>query len=426
MSVILLCILAAVMLALGFEMFLVMGVPTVVTWLLFFPSIPPIALAQKLLGGVNASTLLAIPFFVFAADIMARGTIARRLTDLVKTNLAHLRGGIGHTTVASCMAFGSVCGSAPATVAALGRLLHPELVRAGYRETFALGLIASSAECALLIPPSITLIIYGWLTGTSIADLFAAGLVVGVVLGLAFMVQVHIVTLRSRAGSAPRASVHDRLLALRDGLVALGLPVIILGGIYSGVFTATEAAAVAAIYALVVEMVIYRSFGLKTLTDIAESSAITVVVIFILLAMGSLLSFFITLAQVPAFFTQLFADWQVNWIVFLLIVNVILFVAGMFIDPNSILLVLIPTFYPVAVSLGIDPVHFGLIVCLNICIGMITPPFGLDLFVASSTLRRPVEQVIAGIWPFIATNVFVLVLITYVPQISTGIVALVR
>jgi C4-dicarboxylate transporter, DctM subunit len=142
--------------------------------------------------------------------------------------------------------------------------------------------------------------------------------------------------------------------------------------------------------------------------------------------MGSLLSFFITLAQVPAFFTQLFADWQVNWIVFLLIVNVILFVAGMFIDPNSILLVLIPTFYPVAVSLGIDPVHFGLIVCLNICIGMITPPFGLDLFVASSTLRRPVEQVIAGIWPFIATNVFVLVLITYVPQISTGIVALVR
>jgi C4-dicarboxylate transporter, DctM subunit len=426
MSVILLCILAAVMLALGFEMFLVMGVPTVVTWLLFFPSIPPIALAQKLLGGVNASTLLAIPFFVFAADIMARGTIARRLTDLVKTNLAHLRGGIGHTTVASCMAFGSVCGSAPATVAALGRLLHPELVRAGYRETFALGLIASSAECALLIPPSITLIIYGWLTGTSIADLFAAGLVVGVVLGLAFMVQVHIVTLRSGAGSAPRASVHDRLLALRDGLVALGLPVIILGGIYSGVFTATEAAAVAAIYALVVEMVIYRSFGLKTLTDIAESSAITVVVIFILLAMGSLLSFFITLAQVPAFFTQLFADWQVNWIVFLLIVNVILFVAGMFIDPNSILLVLIPTFYPVAVSLGIDPVHFGLIVCLNICIGMITPPFGLDLFVASSTLRRPVEQVIAGIWPFIATNVFVLVLITYVPQISTGIVALVR
>jgi C4-dicarboxylate transporter DctM subunit len=213
---------------------------------------------------------------------------------------------------------------------------------------------------------------------------------------------------------------------LRDGLVALGLPFVILGGIYSGVFTATEAAAVAVIYALVVEMAIYRSFGLAGLVEVAESSAITVVVIFILLAVGSLLSFFITLAQVPAFFTQLFVDWKFNWIMFLLIVNIVLFLAGMFIDPNSILLVLVPTFYPVAMALGIDPVHFGLIVCLNICIGMITPPFGLDLFVASSTLRRPVETVIAGIWPFVATNLVTLLLITYVPAISTTILRFVR
>jgi C4-dicarboxylate transporter, DctM subunit len=385
-----------------------------------------VAIAQKMLGGVNVSTLLAIPFFVFAADIMARGTIAKRLTDLVKTNLGHYRGGIGHTTVASCMAFGSVCGSAPATVAALGRLLHPELVKAGYSEKFALGLIASSAECALLIPPSITLIIYGWLTGTSIADLFAAGFVVGTVLGIAFMVQVQIVTWQTGAGASPRASRQERLLALRDGLVALGLPVIILGGIYSGAATATEAAAVAVIYALTVEVLIYRSFGFKALIEVAESSAITIVVIFILLAMGSLLSFFIALAQIPVFFTQLFADWHVTWIGFLLIVNVVLFIAGCFIDPNSILLVLIPTFFPVAVSLGIDPIHFGLVVCLNICIGMITPPFGLDLFVASSTLKRPVELIIAGIWPFIVTNVIVLIFISYVPQVSTAILHLTR
>lgn len=426
MTIILLCLLAAALLALGFEMFLVMGIPSILAWLLYYPGIPPIVIAQKLLGGVNVSTLLAIPFFVFAADIMARGTIARRLTDLVKTNLGHLRGGIGHTTVASCMAFGAVCGSAPATVAALGRLLHPELVRARYPEKFALGLIASSAECALLIPPSITLIVYGWLTGTSIADLFAAGLIVGLVLGFAFMVLVQIVTIRTGAGSSPKASRQERLLALRDGLVALGLPAVILGGIYSGISTATEAAAVAVIYALFVEVVVYRSFGIKTLFDVAESSAITVVVIFVLLAMGTLLSYFITLAQVPSFFTQLFTDWNVNWITFLLIVNIILFIAGMFIDPNSILLVLVPTFYPVAQSLGIDPVHFGVIMCLNICIGMITPPFGLDLFVASSTLKRPVELVIAGIWPFIATNILVLLLITYVPQISTVLLALVR
>src|SRR5688572_20291998 len=228
MLAIALCVLAAILLVLGFEMFLVMGIPTLFAWQLFFPNIPSIAVAQKLIGGVNTSTLLAIPFFVFAADIMARGTIARRLTDLVKTNVAHRAGGLGHTTVISCMCFGSICGSAPATVAALGRLLHPELIRARYSEKFSLGLIASSAECALLIPPSITLIIYGWLTGTSIADLFAAGLAVGIVLGIAFMIQVQIVTWRSGAGASARASRHERFLALREGLVALGMPVIIL------------------------------------------------------------------------------------------------------------------------------------------------------------------------------------------------------
>ena len=426
MSLIVLCLLAAVLLALGFEMFIVMGIPSILAWLIYFPGIPAIAIAQKLLGGVNVSTLLAIPFFIFAADIMTRGTIARRLTDLVKTNLGHYSGGIGHTTVASCMAFGAVCGSAPATVAALGRILHPEMVKAGYPERFTLGLIASSAECALLIPPSITLIIYGWLTGTSIADLFAAGLVVGIVLGLAFMIQVQIATWRTGAGSMARATRKERWLALRDGLVALGMPFIILGGIYGGVFTATEAAAVAVIYAILIEMVLYRSFGIKTLMEAAESSAVTVTAVFILLATGSLMSFMITLAQVPQYLTQMFTQWDISWVMFLLIVNVIMFVAGMFIDPNSILLVLVPTFFPVAAALGIDPVHFGIVVCLNICIGMITPPFGLDLFVTSSTLKRPVEMIIGGIWPFVLTNVLVLILITYVPAISTGILQLVR
>jgi C4-dicarboxylate transporter, DctM subunit len=426
MSLIALCILAAVMLLLGFEMFLVMGIPSIFAWLIYFPNIPAIAIAQKLLGGVNVGTLLAIPFFIFAADIMSRGSIARRLTDLIKANLGHHRGGIGHTAVGSCMAFGAVCGSAPATVAALGRILQPELVKVGYPEKFTLGLIASSAECALLIPPSITLIIYGWLTGTSIADLFAAGLVVGIVLGAAFMIWVQIMTWWTGAGSLPRARRQDRLLALRDGMVALGMPAIILGGIYGGIFTATEAAAVAVVYALIVEMGLYRSFGIRTLLEVAESSAITNAVIFILLATGSLMSYFITLAQVPATFTQLFAQWQVDWVTFLMMVNVVMFIAGMFIDPNSILLVLVPTFFPVAVALGIDPVHFGIVVCLNICIGMITPPFGLDLFVTASTLKRPVETVIAGIWPFIATNIIVLLLITYVPKISTGILYLIR
>jgi C4-dicarboxylate transporter, DctM subunit len=421
MLVVLLCVLAFAMLGLGFEMLLVMGLPAVLAKAAFYPNMPDLVIPQKIMGGVNVGTLLAIPFFIFAAELMAHGVIARRLTAMVRVMVGHYSGGIGHTTVGSCMAFGAVCGSAPATVAALGRLCFPELQRAGYSEKFSLGLIASSAECALLIPPSITMIIYGWITGTSIAALFAGGLVVGTVLGVAFMALVQLETWRvgARRGETPKAG--ERMRAFREGAWALGLPVVILGGIYSGFFTATEAAAVAVVYAMFVELVVYRALGLRDLVRIAESSAVTVAAIFVLLSMGALLSHFVILADLPQTVLALVREVDLNWIGFLMFVNVLLFIAGMFIDPNSILLLFVPTLYPVSVALGIDPVHFGLLVTLNICIGMITPPFGLDLFVAAGTLNRPVETVIGGIWRFVVVNVAVLLLITYVPALSTAL-----
>lgn len=421
MVVALLCILAFGMLALGFEMLLVMGVPAVLAKAAFYADMPQLVIPQKIMGGVNVGTLLAIPFFIFAAELMAHGVIARRLTAMVRALVGHYAGGIGHTTVGSCMAFGAVCGSAPATVAALGRLCHPELVRAGYSERFSLGLIASSAECALLIPPSITMIIYGWITGTSIAALFAGGLVVGIVLGVAFMALVQWETWKvaARRGEPPKAG--ERAAAFKAGVWALGLPLVILGGIYSGFFTATEAAAIAVVYAVFVEMVVYRALGWRELVRIAESSAVTVAAIFVLLAMGALLSHFVVLANLPQIVLGLVKSMDMNWVMFLLFVNVLLLLAGMFIDPNSILLLFVPTLYPVAQALGIDAVHFGLLVTLNICIGMITPPFGLDLFVASSTLGRPVELVIGGIGRFVVVNIAVLALITYVPSISTAL-----
>lgn len=421
MVVLALCSLAFLMLFFGFEMLLTMGLPALLAKLAFHPHMPDLVIAQKIMGGVNVSTLLAIPFFVFAADLMAHGVIAERLTEMVRRLMGHYPGGVGHTTVGSCMMFGAVCGSAPATVAALGRLLFPELTRAGYSEKFALGLIAASAECALLIPPSITLIIYGWLTGTSIAALFAGGLAVGIVLGLAYMVQVQVETWRCGARPVPRPSWSERLRSLRSGFWAIGMPALILGGIYSGGFTATEAAAVAVVYALIVELWIYRALDWKQVFRIAEESAVTTVVIFVLLAMGSLLSYFITLSDMQNALVSFISEHRMNWVMFLLVVNVIFFIAGCFIDPNSILLVLVPTLFPVATALGIEPIHFGLVVCLNICIGMITPPFGLDLFVVSGTLKRSVETVISGIWPFIAVNVVVLMIISYVPFISTAL-----
>ena len=419
--VVLLCVLAVVMLALGFEMLLVMGLPSVLNKILLYPDMPSVAIAQRLLGGVEVVTLLAIPFFIFAADLMARGRMAQQLADLFRTLFGGYRGGIGHSTVAAVMVFGAAAGSAPATVAAMGRLSYPELKRAGFSDRFSLGLIASSAETALLIPPSITFVVYAWLTGTSIAALFAAGLVVGIVLGLAFMVLVAWeAQRRGLSGGAATASAL-RWRALREAVWALGMQVIILAGIFAGIFTATEAAAVSAAYAILVEVLVLRSLTWRDVFNIAQESALSTSVIFVLLAVGSLLAYFITLGNLQGTLTQLIEQWNVGWVGYLLAVNVLFLIAGMFIDANSIMLIFLPTLFPIAAALGIDPVHFGMVVTLNICIGMITPPFGLDLFVASSTLRRPVEDVVAGVWPFIWVNIAVLLLISYIPTISTAL-----
>ncbi len=426
MKLILIAGAAALMLVAGFEMFLILGMGGLAAKLAFFPTLPDTVLIQKLVGGINHSTLLAIPFFILAAELMGDGQIARRLTDAIRAFVGHWRGGIGYTAIGGSMAFGSVSGSAPATVAAMGRMVYPQMRAEGFSDRFSLALIASSAETALLIPPSITLIIYGWMTGTSVADLFVGGLSVGVVLGLAFAALTGWQARRDKVGREPRTSWAERGRAVLNAAWALGMPVIILGGIYSGLFTPTEAAAVSVVYAIFVETLIYRSLNLPRLIALTERAAISTSIIFILLAVGGIISYFVTLAQIPtAIITGLNAI-EAGPVIFLLVVNVIFLIAGMFIDPNSALLILVPPLFPVALSLGIDPVHFGMIVTLNITIGMITPPFGLDLFVTSSTLRKPVLTVISGIWPFIATNLAVLLIISYVPGISTFLPALLR
>ena len=407
------------LLALGFEMFVVLGVPAIIVKETFFSGIPDIVIIQKMVGGINHSTLLAIPFFIIAAEVMSSGEIAKRLTNFIKACFGHLTGGLGHTTIGSAMAFGSVSGSAAATVAAIGKLMYPDLRSVGYKEKFSLGLIVSSAETAILIPPSITMIIYGWMTGTSITALFAGGLAVGVFLGLAFAGLVMFESYRYNVGSNPPRKKGEFLIKLKDARWALGMPVIILGGIYSGFFTPTEAAAISVIYALLVESMIYKNLNWSNFFNVIERGAISSAVIFILLAMGSVLSFFITIIQIPDMLKDYLLSIDAGMITFLLAVNISFFLAGMFIDPNSALLILVPPLFPVAISLGIDPIHFGLIVTLNIGIGMITPPFGLDIFVASSTLNKPVLTIINGIWPFLLVNLFVLFIVTYVPEVST-------
>lgn len=418
MILLLIILLAIALLVLGFEMFLVLGLPAIATKEAFYGRLPDPAIVQKIFGGIDHTTLLAIPFFIFAAHLMGSGQIAKHLTGLVRALIGHTRGGMGHTVIGGSMAFGSVSGSAPATVAAMGKMVYPEMRKSGFSQKFSLGLLVASAETALLIPPSITFIIYGWMTGTSIARLFAGGLAVGIFLGLAFAIMVMIEARRNGIQSGDRSSWAERARAVKDAAWALGMPAIILGGIYSGVITPTEAAAVSVIYAIFVEMIVYRNFGFRDLFRITEQSAIATSVIFVLLAMGGLISFFVTLAQVPTQISSFLSVIDAGPITFLLVVNVCFLIAGMFIDPNSALLILVPPLYPVATALGVDPVHFGMIVTLNISLGMITPPFGLDIFVASSTLGMPVLDIIKGVWPFVAVNIIVLLIVTYVPDIS--------
>lgn len=409
---------AVILLVSGFEMFLVLGVPALMVKQFFYASLPNPVLVQRLVGGVNHTTLLAIPFFIFAAELMGEGQIAGRLTALIRAFVGHTRGGVGYTVIGGSMAFGSVSGSAPATVAAMGGMVYPEMRKSGFSEKFSLGLIVSSAETALLIPPSITFIIYGWMTGTSVSKLFVGGLGVGLVLGLVFAVLVVLEARRSGIERGERSDWKTRLAAIRHAGWALGMPLIILGGIYSGFFTPTEAAAVSVVYAIFVEMAVFRNLSFGKLVIVTERAAISTSIIFILLAVGSTLSYFITLAQVPDAITAFLASIHAGPVVFLIVVNVAFLIAGMFIDPNSALLILIPPLFPVATSLGIDPVHFGMIVTLNISLGMITPPFGLDIFVASSTLSKPVTTIVSGVWPFIAANLVALMIVTYVPPIS--------
>jgi C4-dicarboxylate transporter DctM subunit len=411
---ILIIALAVVLLVLGFEMFLVLGIPGLAVKEAFYGRLPDPAIVQKILGGIDHTTLLAIPFFIFAANLMGSGQIARQLIGVVKALVGHTVGGMGHTVVGGSMAFGAVSGSAPATVAAMGRMVYPEMRAYGFSEKFSLGLLVASAETALLIPPSITFIIYGWMTGTSIAHLFAGGLAVGLFLGLAFAVFVAVEARRTGVKITARVGWAERLRAK----FALGMPVIILGGIYSGTVTPTEAAAVSVVYAIVVEMLVYRELRFADLFRITEESAVATSIIFILLAMGGMISFFITIAQVPNQILGFLTAIEAGPVMFLMVVNIAFFIAGMFIDPNSALLILVPPLFPVATALGIDPVHFGMIVTLNISLGMITPPFGLDIFVASSTLDKPVMNIIAGVWPFVLVNILVLLVITYVPGIS--------
>lgn len=391
----------------------------------YFTLIPMTQVPERLFNALNSFPLMAIPFFILAANVMSTGGISRRLTEFGAAMVGHTRGGLAVTAVLACMFFAAVSGSSPATVVAVGALIIPAMIRNGYPKEFSTGLVATSGSLGILIPPSIPLIVYGISTEQNIGDLFIAGVLPGLFAGALLIVGVIVYSRIKRFGNAGedfRADGKRRLRAFWDAILALLLPVVVLGGIYSGIFTPTEASAVAVGYSVIVSIIIYRELSWKDLIDISMRSAKTSAMVMFIIANGILFTFVLTSERIPGAISNSIlgldlAPWQ-----FLLLVNVLLLLVGCFMETSSAILILAPILLPIAMELGVDPIHFGIIIVMNLEIGMITPPLGLNLFVASGISKMSVLQVAKAALPSAAVLLFALLVVTFVPFLSTALI----
>ncbi len=380
--------------------------------------LPLLLVAQRMFTGVDSFPLMAIPLFILAGNLMSAGGISHRLVELAKSIVGGIQGGLAASCVLTCMMFASVSGSSVATTFAIGAILIPAMVKHGYPAPMAASVQASSAELGVLIPPSIPLILYGVSTDTSIGQLFLAGIGPGFLVAGSLMALVLILCRVRGIGKtdgADRPRLGDAFVA---ALPALIVPFVIIGGIYSGVFTPTEASAAAVAAAILVGMAFYRELKFADLPEILKSTVISTSAIMLIISAASLFSFLITRSGLPNEIAAWFKDMFESRIAFLLAVNVLLLIVGMFLETSAAILVLAPILTPIAVAYGVDPVHFGLIIVVNLALGMITPPLGVNLFAACAVAKLPVEAIIPQLVWFVATVFGALMIITYVPAIT--------
>ncbi len=389
--------------------------------LAFFDNSKLILVPKEMFSAIDKFPLAAIPFFILAGNLMETGGISRRLVNFAKSLVGGVQGGLPMTCVLTCMIFAAVSGSSVATTFAIGSILIPALIKHGYPVGYAAALQATSAELGVIIPPSIPMILLGVAAEISIGELFIAGVVPGLLIGCALMLFVH---LWCRFKGLGQNDGDDRLgvgAATKDAGWALLMPVVILGGIYGGIFTPTEASVVAVFYALVVGLAVHRELQFKDLVRVLRKSVISSAVIMFIIANAGLFAFLITRAGIP----DLIGTWLTSvldspaW--FLLGVNAALFVIGMFIETSAAIIVLAPILVPVAVHFGIDPVHFGIVMVVNLALGMITPPFGVNLFAACTVAKISLDRIIGHLLPFVLVIIACLMLITYLPPITLAL-----
>lgn len=375
-------------------------------------------MVQQMLAGIRPASLIAVPMFILAADIMTRGQSADRLIDMVMKFIGHIKGGLAVSTATACTLFGAVSGSTQATVVAVGSPLRPRMLKAGYNDSFVLALIINASDIAFLIPPSIGMIIYGVVSKTSIAELFIAGIGPGLLLLVLFSAYCIVYATIKGVPTEPKAPWGERVAAVRAAIWPLFFPVIIVGGIYGGIVSPTEAAAICVAYALFLELVIFRSLNVADIYKISKSTGLITAVVFILVAAGTAFSWVISFAQIPQEILGAIGIDEMGPKMVLAVISISFFVGCMFVDPIVVILVLVPIFAPVVDSVGLDKVLVGTIITLQVAIGSATPPFGCDIFTAIAIFKRPYMDVIRGIPPFTLILLGVSVALIFIPQIA--------
>ncbi len=388
--------------------------------------IPFVVLPQRMVVGLTHFTLIALPFFIFAGALMDQGGISARLIRMVRAYVGHITGGVAIVTVIAAMIFSSLSGSGSATTAALGCILIPAMISRGYSRPFAASVQAVSGELGIIIPPSITFILFGVATDTSIGDLFIAGVIPGLLIGCTLIVASYFIARKKGYLGVEKASWDERIVATREAIWPLFMPVIVLGGIYSGIFTATEASVVAVAYATFVGIVITREITWTGFKKAITETLISSGMIMFIIGTASVFSWILTRAQVPQNLAVMFAEFSTSPYVFLLTINLFLFVVGMFFDAAPAVVVLAGILTPIAETFGINPVHFGVIFAVNMAFGMVTPPVGVNLFVACRIAEIDMERMMKDLLPYWLVLIANLIVITYVPQMSLWLPSLLK
>lgn len=391
---------------------------TVLTFLFTMTDVPVESVALKLFTGIEKFEIMAIPFFILAGNFLTHGGVAKRMINFATSLVGHFHGGLGMGGVVACGLFAAVSGSSPATVAAIGAILLPAMVKQGFPMKFGAGIVASSGALGILIPPSIVMVMYAVSTNSSIGALFMAGIIPGAV--LLFMLGFT-TWWRAKSNNYPRmpkAPMVDRIKAFRESFWGLMLIVVVMGGIYTGIFTPTEAAAMSAVYAFIVAVFVYRDLPLKRIPKVLLDSANMSAMLLYIITNAILFSFLLTSEQIPQAVAAWLVDSGMGALGFLLVVNILLLLAGNIMEPSSIILITAPILFPVAMALGIDPVHFGIIITVNMEIGMITPPVGLNLYVGSGIAKLGMTDMTKAVSPWLVTMLIFLVIVTYWPALS--------